>query len=215
MIRRAILLGAGGHGRVVRALALELGFDLIGVCDPSMTKGQDWQGIDVMGADDQVLQHDPNTVVLLNGIGTGPRATTRLDVQNRWAHRGYRFPALVHPYSWVAADVIMDAGVQVMAGSVVQPGVTVGRATIINSRSSIDHDCQIGIGCHIAPGATLCGDVCVGDGAFIGAGAVVRQGITIGAGAVLAAGAVLVADLPAGQMAMGSSAAKSVEQGRS
>ena len=60
-----------------------------------------------------------------------------------------------------------------MAGAVLQPGVLVGRNTVINTSASIAHDCRVGQHCHIAPGVTLSGGVEVGDNVLIGAGATV------------------------------------------
>ncbi len=197
---RAILLGAGGHARVVLALAQGLGFDVVGVCDPLIT-GQ-WQGLTVLG-DDNALLAQRRDIVLLNGIGKLPGQTRRREVQDRWQGHGFAFPVLVHPAAWVAPDADLGAGVQVMAGAVVQPGCRIGAGSIVNTRAGVDHDCTLGADAHIAPGATLCGGVTVGDGAFVGAGATVVQGVTLGAGAVLAAGAVLVRDLVAGQTSFG------------
>ena len=197
---RAILLGAGGHARVVLALARSLGFDVVGVCDPTIT-GQ-WQGLVVLG-DDSALRAQDRDIVLLNGLGKLPGGTRRRMVQDHWQGHGFAFPALVHPAAWVAPDAALGAGVQVMAGAVAQLGCRIGAGTIVYTRAGVDHDCTLGTDVHIGPGATLCGGVTVGDGAFVGAGATVVQGLTLGAEAVLAAGAVLVRDLGAGQTGFG------------
>jgi UDP-perosamine 4-acetyltransferase len=194
----AILLGAGGHARVVRALAEALGIRILGVCDPVLPRGSDWAGLPVLGDDDALAGQDPAGVVLLNGIGKLPGRTLRHRLQHSLAARGFGFPTLVHPAAWVAPDAQLGQGVQVMAGAVVQPGGILGAGSIVNTRAGVDHDARIGPDVHIAPGATLCGDVEVGEGAFVGAGAVVLPGRRIGAGATVAAGATLARDLPAG-----------------
>ena len=56
----------------------------------------------------------------------------------------------------------------------------IGAACIINTGATIDHDCVIGEGVHICPGAHLAGDVRVGDRSWIGIAATIRQGITVG-----------------------------------
>jgi UDP-perosamine 4-acetyltransferase len=194
----AILLGAGGHARVVRALAEALGMQVTGVCDPLLTAQEDWMGLRVLGAAANLLQIAPSSVVLLNGVGKMPDSTVRARLQAEWTLQGFAFPPLVHPSAWVAPDVDLGPGVQVMAGAVVQPGCTVGSGSIINTRAGVDHDGQLAEDVHLAPGATLCGDVRVGAGAFIGAGAVVIQGCAIGAGAVVAAGALVRRNVGAG-----------------
>jgi len=62
----------------------------------------------------------------------------------------------------------------------------------VNTAATIDHDCVIGDGVHIAPGARLCGGVRVGAGSFIGAGSVLIPGVRVGANAVIGAGSTLL-----------------------
>lgn len=200
-----ILLGAGGHARVLHALAVAAGQTVIGLCDPGLVGlGQTrWHGVPVLGGDDALSEFDPATVGLLNGLGqqVASRARQRLYQQMREA--GFRFPALVHPTAWVAPGVELADGVQVMAGAVVQPGSCLGENCIVNTRAGIDHDCVLGAHVHVAPGAVLCGGVQVGSGAFIGAGAVVAHGLEVGADAVLGAGTTLVRPLAAGRTCLG------------
>lgn len=75
-------------------------------------------------------------------------------------------------------------------------GATIGLGGIINIESSVDHDCVLGNGVHICPGARLAGDVHVGDRSWIDIGAAVRQGIQIGSDVVVGAGAAVVNDVP-------------------
>jgi serine acetyltransferase len=73
--------------------------------------------------------------------------------------------------------------------------VTVGRFSIINTGASIDHECVLGKGVHVAPNAVLCGCVEVGDYSFIGANATILPRIKIGANVVIGAGAVVIKDV--------------------
>lgn len=210
--QRAIVLGGGGHGRVVRALAEAIGIAVIGVCDPAL-EGGDWFGLPVLGDDAALARFPPATTLLLNGIGKLPGSETRRRLQDRLSLRGYAFPALVHPFAWVAPDAVLAAGVQIMAGAVVQPGCRIGAGSIVNSRASVDHGCVLGADVHLAPGAVLCGDVTVADGAFVGAGAVILQGRRIGAGSVVAAGAIITRDLEPGETAFGRGGRSSLREG--
>jgi acetyltransferase-like isoleucine patch superfamily enzyme len=89
---------------------------------------------------------------------------------------------------------------------VVAADAMLGAACIVNHKASVDHECRLGDGVHVAPGATLCGLVTVGDAAFIGAGAVVLPRLSIGADAVVGAGAVVTKDVPAGAVVTGNPA---------
>jgi acetyltransferase-like isoleucine patch superfamily enzyme len=81
-----------------------------------------------------------------------------------------------------------------------------GRAAIINTGATVDHDCILGDGVHVSPGAHLAGSVHVGNESWIGIGAAVREGIRIGAGVMVGAGAVVISDLADGVKVMGNPA---------
>lgn len=195
--RPLVLLGAGGHARVLAALARAAGRPVLGVCDPALAASavSRWEDLDVLGDDGALDGLPPDRVTLMLGVGQLAVGTLRERLYAAWRARGYDFPALVHPTAWVAPGVVLGDGVQVMAGAVLQPGCEIGENSIINTRAGVDHDCGIGRDVHVAPGATLCGTVTVEDGAFIGAGATVIQGLRIGARAVVGAGVTLVRDL--------------------
>lgn len=202
-----VLLGAGGHARVLYALAVSAGHPVIGLCDPDLAaQGEThWYGVPVLGGDEALDDIDPAGTGLINGIGQLVGSRLRERIYTRMQVAGFRFPPLIHPTAWVAADVTLADGAQVMAGSIVQPGCTIGENSILNTRAGIDHDCTLGAHVHIAPGATLCGSVRVDEHAFIAAGAVLIQGLHVGAGAVVGAGATLTRNLAAGQTLIGAS----------
>lgn len=196
-VRPLVLLGAGGHARVLVALARAAGHPVLGVCDPTLAADaiSRWEDLDVLGDDGALDRLPPGRVALVLGIGQLATGTLRERLYAAWRARGYDFPALVHPAAWVAPGVVLADGVQVMAGAVIQPGCEIGANSIVNTRAGVDHDCRLGRDVHVSPGATLCGTVTVEDGAFIGAGATVIQGLRIGARAVVGAGVTLVRDL--------------------
>jgi sugar O-acyltransferase (sialic acid O-acetyltransferase NeuD family) len=195
--RPLVLLGAGGHARVLTALVRATGHQILGVCDPELSARavSHWEGLEVLGDDVALERLDPEHVALMLGIGQLTKGNLREQLYTYWRERGYDFPVLIHPFAWVAPDVVLGPGVQVMAGAVIQPGCEVGENSIINTQACLDHDCSIGRGVHIAPGATLCGSVTVEVGAFIGAGATVIQGVCVGQYSVVGAGVTLVSDL--------------------
>lgn len=204
--RQLILLGAGGHAKVLLSLAQVAGLEVVGICDPELVRlgEQRWRGIEVLGGDDALASLDPASVGLINGIGQVVGGPGRLQLFARMKKQGFYFPALVHPGAWVDTSVILQEGAQIMAGVIIQPDVVVGTCTIVNTCASIDHDCHIGDHVHIAPGATLCGGVHVGAGAFVASGATVLPGRRVGQGAVVGAGVVLTRDLAAENILIGS-----------
>lgn len=199
-----IIIGAGGHAKVVLDACLAAGHRVLGLADADPARhGAEVLRIPVTGGDDWVRTFPAAEVMLVNGIGSVSDSSLRARVQATFATLGYRFATIIHPAAVIGGEVELDDGVQVMAGAVIQPGCRLGLGTIVNTRAAIDHDCRIGAQVHIAPGAVLAGDVIIGDGAHVGAGASVIQGIRIGAGAVIGAGAAVVRDVAPGMLALG------------
>ncbi len=198
MSQPVILLGAGGHARVlVDALRLQADLRWRGILDPDPALvGATRFGLPVLGCDDALGDHPPAEVLLVNGLGSVRSTTERQRLFERCRLAGYGFLSVIHPSAVIARDVRLGEGVQLMAGAIVQAGASVGDDSILNTRASMDHDTHIGAHVHVAPGATLCGHVVVEDGVHVGAGATVLQHLRIGGGALVAAGAVVIRDVP-------------------
>jgi len=189
-----VLLGGGGHASVVLALLRELQCEVLGVSDPKLMAQSvsEWQGLPVFDDATVLAKHLPTTVFLANGIGFVQTPEPRQGVFDTYAQMGFVFPALVHPFSWVAADVLVGEGVQIMAGAVVQAGTQLGANTLVNTGARIDHGCQIGPHSHVACGAIICGNVHLDTHTFIGAGAVLIQGVSLGSHCTVGAGSVVL-----------------------
>jgi UDP-perosamine 4-acetyltransferase len=201
--RSVVVLGGGGHSRVVIDTLLAIGRDVVGLIDPNSAIGESVLGVPALGDDDVLSTFEPGSIDLANGVGSTHDPTRRADLFRRWTELGHRFTSLVHPTAVVARDVTIHAGAQLMAGVIVQTGSSIGENSILNTAASIDHDCVIGAHVHIAPGATLSGGVVVGEGAHIGTGAIAIHGVRIGNRATIGAGAAVIGDVPDGVVAVG------------
>jgi sugar O-acyltransferase (sialic acid O-acetyltransferase NeuD family) len=201
-----ICLGGGGHARVVLDAVLDNGENVIAVLDPCLEKGSLVHGVPVRGGDDHLAPVSPSQVGLLNGLGANPDTGRRRAVFEQWTARGFVFVAVRHRSAVVARDCSIGEGAQVMAGAVLQAGVRVGCNVVVNTRSSIDHDCIIHDHVFIAPGVTVCGGVVIGEASFVGAGAVLAPGVHVGAGSVVGAGAVVLRPVADGVVVVGNPA---------
>jgi sugar O-acyltransferase (sialic acid O-acetyltransferase NeuD family) len=195
--RPVIVLGAGGHAKVVVDLLISLGRTVLAAVElTAPAQARSLLDIPVKGGD-FVSENDPANVELALGIGMPSGQpieglAARRAEGARFEACGYSFPALVHGSAVVGADCSIGAGAQIMAGAVLQPSCVIEPFAIVNTRASVDHDCVVGDGSHIGPGTTLGGQVRVGRGTLVGIGATVLQGITIGDQAMIAGGAVVV-----------------------
>lgn len=201
-----VLLGCGGHGRVVLDALLEGGSKPVGIVDPLLRAGELVFGIPVLGNDEVLLERGCGSTRIVNGVGCVPRSTKRIDVYNRWSSNGFDFVSVCHPRATVSANARIGRGVQVMAGAVAQCGTEIGENAVVNTRASIDHDCRLGSHVFIGPGAVLCGNVTVGSGAFVGAGAILLPGVAVGAAAVVGAGSIVTRDVPPHTLVIGNPA---------
>jgi sugar O-acyltransferase (sialic acid O-acetyltransferase NeuD family) len=192
-----IIIGAGGHARVLLDALQLSACKVIGFVDPAFAKGSSGPGgLPVLGGDEALKGYSASDVQLVNGVGSVGPTTSRGAAWRRGKDAGFAFARVVHPSAVVSPSATLGEGVQIMAGCVIQTGADIGANSIVNTRASVDHDCRIGETVHIAPGVTLSGGVRVGDRVHIGTGAVVIQGVTIGADSLVAAGAVVYRDLP-------------------
>jgi len=188
-----LVLGAGGHGRVLASALLLTDRRIIGFLDASRAAwGSHCLDLPVIGDDGCLADFPPESVCLVNGIGSVGLPLLRQRIFETQRARGYRFERVVHPRACVSPHASLGEGVQVMAGAVVQAGARLGDNVIVNTGAIVDHDCVIGAHCHVAPGAVLSGGVTVGSSSHIGTGAVMVQGIELGEGCMVGAGAVVI-----------------------
>ncbi|KYG79862.1 acetyltransferase [Roseivirga seohaensis] len=180
-----VLFGASGHAKVIMNIANLLGYKVDFLIDDNR-KIQKFCDLPVFGRN-QILLNENSMVI---SIGDN---RVRREI-SEWLK--CRFEILIHPASILDTTVTTLEGTVIMAGVVINRDTQVGKHVIINTSSSIDHDCIIEDYVHISPNATLCGTVHVGEGTQIGAGAVVSPNIKIGKWAVIGAGAVIIRDIP-------------------
>ncbi len=202
-----VVIGSGGHARVVIECLQMAGREILFCTEiASELYGKTIDGTLIKGPDELILDLDFSKVDLANGMGSIGEPILRQKVYERFSQQGYRFTSVVHPSATVAKSVKISDGVQIMACAVAQAGVVIGSNSIINTAATIDHDCQIGAHCHIAPRVAVSGQVVIGNRSHVGTGASVIQAIHIGENCVVGAGATVVKNLPDGTVAVGTPA---------
>lgn len=201
--RKLLIVGAGGHARVVIDVARAAGFDPVAALDPS-SKVATCNGVGVIG-DDDMAQSLFKDGLRHCAIAIGDNRL-RAKLGERLAAIGYELPVLIHPSAILSPSVQVGDGSVIMPLAVVNASASIGRLAIVNTAAVIEHDCRIGDAAHIAPGTRLGGTVTVGMGTLIGIGSVVRPEAQIGDFATIGAGSTVIGDIDAHQIAMGSPA---------
>ena len=194
--KRIVLLGAGGHSKVVIDALKSLRIEIFGIFDSAQTV-KNVSGIPMIGDDTQlqkILKTCPLAVVCVGSIGNPYK---RIQVTERLKKIGFKLPSIVHPSAIVSKTAKIGDGVFIAPGAVIGPNVLVGQHVIVNTHATIDHDCQLGNFVHIAPGVTLSGGVEVGENSHVGTGATVIEYKKIGANTLIGAGSVVIDDIPA------------------
>lgn len=206
---RFVLWGSAGHAKVLASLIALRGGQVIAIFDnrdvPSSLHGVPIYIGEAGFARWANEVGDVTNVAGLVAIG-GQRGRDRMAIQQLFTSNGLRLPSVVHPSAAVCSTAILGHGTQVLAQAVVAADTHLGSACIVNNLACVDHECCLGDGVHIAPGATLCGCITVGDNTLIGAGAVVLPRITIGADAIVGAGSVVTQDVAPGTTVVGNPA---------
>ena len=199
-----IVIGAGGHARVLLDALARCGVTVAGLTDADPAKhGKLLAGVRILGADGVLDKHPPGSTILVNAMGSTESMTMRQAIFERLKAAGYEFLTVTHPSAVIAPDAVLGEGVQVMAGAIIQPGTKIGADSIVNTGAQVDHDCVIGAHVHLSPGVTLSGTITVGDGSHVGTAATVVQGLRIGRGCLVAAGTVVTKDVPDGERVAG------------
>lgn len=189
-MKKLIIIGAGGHGRVVADIAKKAGlYDSISFLDDG--GNEESLSLPILGGTDSIEKYIPEADFFV-AIGNAKIRRTFLE---RLTKAGASLPSLVHPAATIGSSVKIGEGTAIMAGAVVNPLVKIGRGVIINTAATVDHDSVIGDFSHVSVGAHLAGTVTLGDECFIGAGAVVINDISITAGTVIGAGAAVIKNI--------------------
>ena len=189
MSNSIIIIGAGGHGKVVADIARLNGYSYIAFLDdkPGLSE---CGGYSVLGGIAKSSEYPDFDFVV--AIGS---SAAREKIQNELLGRGHKIVSLIHPRAVVAQSAQIGEGSVVMAGAVINPDAVIGKGCIVNTCASVDHDCRIGDFSHISVGAHIAGTVNIGRGVLIGAGAAVINNLVITDGCTVGAGAAVVCDL--------------------
>ena len=195
---RLVVVGSSGHASVL-ADAIELAalYLIVGYLDDSVAAGTIRRGYPVLGRIDEAEAICTGQLITAAAIAIG---------DNWWRRKIYRdltkkcpnleFPVVRHPSAVIATSTEIGKGTAILAGSHVGPGSRVGEFCILNTGSSIDHDCNMSPFASIAPGVFTGGLVRIGECSAVGVGASVSDRISIGNHSIVGTGAAVVRDIP-------------------
>ena len=196
MHKKVVIIGAGGHAKVIADIIQKSGDIVYGFLDDNLKKGT-------------IILNNENLKVIgdLNSRFTLPITQPELEFviaigdNNRRKEiaetkiPNIKYYTAIHPSAIIGSDTEIAEGSVVMANSIINPSTKIGKHCIINTASVIEHDNLINNYVHISPNATLCGTVKVGDCTHVGAGAIIINNTNITDSCIIGAGATVVNDI--------------------
>ena len=131
-------------------------YGIFGLVDDEVkSKGAFIYGYQVIGGKSELLP--------LRDTGTLDAGIVAIgDNRDRWKtaawmdENGFELAVATHPSAQLSRGVEVGLGTVIMAGVTINSGARIGRNVILNTQASVDHDCTVADGAHIAPGAILC-----------------------------------------------------------
>jgi acetyltransferase EpsM len=193
--QRCVIMGAGGHGRVVLDILLSgRQYQVVGFLDSNPAlHGRRMDGLPILGdlraLPDLHAQGVNSAVIAIGDNGA------RRDMADQFEQAGFDLINAIHPSANLARNVSLGRNVVVAAGALVCAHCQIGDSVILNTGCIVDHETMIGTAAHVCPGARIAGRVTIESGAFIGIGATVLQSLRIGCEAIIGGGAVVIEDV--------------------
>lgn len=176
-------IGYGGHSKVIINIIKKLYSDAkIYIFDDFLKKSEDVTYLGKISDIDNFIGKDYLFVCCIGNIETRKKIISK----------NLKWLTLIDPSSIISNDVKVGEGSVIMHGTICQPGCVIGKHCIINTKSSIDHDCKISNNSHICPGSTLCGNVVIGENTLVGSGSTIIENVVIGNNNIIGAGSVVL-----------------------
>ena len=183
-VKRLVIIGASGHGKVIADIAVKNGYeDIVFLDDDESIK--ECTGFPVVGKSCEATRMLGDKIVAIGNAKIRERIQEGLN----------DVVTLIHPDAVVSRRVEIGAGSVVMAGAVINSDTVIGKGCIINTGASVDHDCKIADYVHVSVGSHLSGTVHVGERTWIGAGATVSNNVNICGDCMIGAGTVVIKDI--------------------
>lgn len=189
MCKEVVIIGAGGHAKVIADITIKSGDEVLGFLDDNkdIQNKEIYMGRKVIGEIKDINKFKDNYFVV--GIGNNK---IRKEISLKYNLKWY---TAIHPNTIIATDVQIGEGTIIMPGVVINPGTIIGKHCIVNTSSSVDHDNILEDYVHISPGVHLAGTVVVKEGTWLGVGVIVKNNVIIEKNNIVGAGALVIKNI--------------------
>lgn len=192
MSKEIVIIGAGGHAKVIADIIEKSGDIVYGFLDDNKEVGEKViKNYKILGkiSECENIQTNNKKLYFIIAIGNN---YVRKSIYEKYTLNYY---TAIHPKCNIGIDVKIEEGTVIMANACINSNTCIGKNSIINTSAVVEHDNIIEDYVHISPNATLCGTVKVGAFTHIGAGAIIKNNTKITEDCTIGAGAVVVKNI--------------------
>jgi len=143
-MNKLLILGAGGHGKVIAEIAMDIGYEYIAFLDDNATEA--------IGKISELNQFKSQYEEAFVGVGSNK---LRYAMLSELRHHGYIVPTLIHPSAYVSRTASVGSGTVIEPKAIVNANSHIGMGGIISIGAIVDHDVEVGECCHINTGAVV------------------------------------------------------------
>tara|TARA_Y100000741_G_scaffold83938_1_gene61716 strand:- start:192 stop:842 length:651 start_codon:yes stop_codon:yes gene_type:complete len=183
-----ILIGSGGHSRMIIECARELKYTVKFILDINSKKNSKEK---ILGIPIKSINHinelKKNSKVFLS-IGDN---LLRFKFYKKYKNY-FNFINLIHPSSYVAKNIIMGNGNFIAPKAIINSLSKIGNNCIINSGSIVEHECEIKDNSHLGPGCIMCGRAKLKSNVFVGTGSIILPKISVERNCIVGAGSIVL-----------------------
>lgn len=170
-----IIIGMGGHSKVVTDIAILNGYKILGYLDDNEPVGTNRDLY--LGRVETLQRWARDGISFIIAIGNN---LIRKSIAEKYKSLNLDYAKLIHPSAIIGSKVEILSGTVVMPGAIINAASKIGQHVIVNTVAVVDHDCNVGDFAHIAQGAVLAGGVTVGSCGLVEVGERVRGWSMVG-----------------------------------
>lgn len=201
--KKSVLIGYGGHARVVADSFLKLDNSLKFYTALNKAQFNPFK-LKFLGNElDKDFKGWDLGFNFILGVGDNK---LRFKIGSQILSMKEKLENVIDTSSMISTRISIGKGIFISKGVMVNSFSSIGDFTILNTGSIIEHDCIIGRGVHIGPSSIITGGVVIGQRTFVGANSVIKQGIKIGDDVLIGAGSVVLNDVKTGSIIAGNPA---------
>lgn len=138
-MKNLLIIGAGGHGKVVAEVAEECGYTQVAFLDDNSP--------DAIGKIADLEKFRNQFECAFVGIGNN---RFRAELIGRLENEGYRVPVLIHPTAYVSRSAVIGKGTVIEPKAIVNANTMVVSGCIVQVGGIVDHDVILGDCVHIS-----------------------------------------------------------------